>query len=179
MGVVRDNRGWLLRRAAFCVALLFVVFGALLFGEGSGPSSEAQSQTTDADVSYSQVGSNHSKTEKHCDDEDPRCGDAPASGSIDGDCPAGTVLIVKFEVQGGKYVFEKGQSGVVTITNGTLNGGNFSSTVLIKAVVIKASTDIKVTTFSPATFSGAFDNSGMLTPQGTNNPDISNVRFCG
>jgi hypothetical protein len=178
MGVIRDNRGWLVRRVMFTGAVLCAVFGMLLAAEGS--SAQPQARSTSADLSYARVGSVAPSTNKSCDSSSARCNTAPTSGSTDTDCPPGTTLIAKFEVSGGgNYIFEKGQPGVVTIINGTVSGGQFSSTVLIKAVVIKASTDTKVIQFSPSTFSGSFDNSGMRTPQGKNTPDISNVRFCG
>jgi hypothetical protein len=94
-------------------------------------------------------------------------------------CPAGTTLVAKFNFQGGSYVFEKGNQGVVSVS-GDATGGSFQSSVPISAIIIKGGNDSVLITFSPAQTSGSFSNSG-LPPVGQDNPntpDISNIQFC-
>lgn len=62
-------------------------------------------------------------------------------------CPDGTELIAKYEY-GGRYAAESGGS-VVAITNGDAEGGQFSSTTPISAVVVKGGTDAVVTSYDP------------------------------
>jgi hypothetical protein len=94
----------------------------------------------------------------------------------------GLVLIDKFEWNNNAYNWVNDGTQQVTITSGTATGGNWTSTVPIGAVIVKASTDFKVIPSSPPywvnTFSGSFDNSGMTNPGGQT-PNISNVQFCG
>jgi hypothetical protein len=96
----------------------------------------------------------------------------------------GLALVDKFNRTGGSYVWESDTGGQqVTITNANATGGNWTSTVPIGAVIVKAATDVKffppTPPYPPNTFAGTFDNHGMSTPsQGQNVPDISNVQFC-
>ncbi|MBA2327280.1 MAG: hypothetical protein H0V95_11630 [Actinobacteria bacterium] len=93
------------------------------------------------------------------------------------DCPAGTTQVAKFNWDGTTYV-EEGGPGPVTITNGTATGGDFTSTVFIRVVIVKGgSGPIATKTIEVNGFSGSFDNSGLLNAGG-NVPDVSNVKFC-
>jgi hypothetical protein len=96
-------------------------------------------------------------------------------------CPTGTVLVAKFNFQGGGYVFEKpaGNAGVVTISNGTATGGDFQSNTPISGVLIKGGDDSVLVTFDPAQTSGHFSNEHLPLVGSGNIPDISNVQFCG
>jgi LPXTG-motif cell wall-anchored protein len=97
-------------------------------------------------------------------------------------CPNGSVLLAKFNYQGGTYVFEKpaGSGGIVVITNGTATGGDATSSVAISAVMVKGGTHAVITTYAPPQTSVHFSNAG-LPPVGSNQqnlPDVSNVQFC-
>ncbi|MFA5884072.1 MAG: hypothetical protein WDA60_09510, partial [Acidimicrobiia bacterium] len=97
------------------------------------------------------------------------------------ECPTGTELVSKYEFNDGAYVFEKpaGNESVVTITNGTADGGDWSSTVDIAVVIVKGGDGSSFTTYDPPQKSGTFSNDA-LPPVGSGNiPDISNVQFCG
>lgn len=162
------------------VAMLVFALFAL---ERTGPSpvgSLAEQTIEIGDPIGSQREGGTASAAKFCDDGDDhnRCANAPLSGSISDDCPAGTTLIAKFEWNGSSYVFEQpeGNEGQVTVT-GTATGGTWSSTVPISAVVLKGANDLKVINYSPSAISGSFDNSGLLTPSGQT-ADISNIRFC-
>ncbi len=106
---------------------------------------------------------------------------ATTTSSPQPSCPAGTVLVSKFNFQGGSYVFEKpsGNQGVVTITNGTATGGSWSSTTPVSVVIVKGGPGSKNTAYEPAQNTGTFTNAD-LPPVGSGNiPDISNIQFCG
>ncbi len=168
------------RLGAFYLGVFALLMGGLLAVEHDGSSASFDVPQAGAFQAAQPVGQSTSKVDKFCDDESSRCAEAPASGSLSGDCTAGTTLIAKFEVNGsGQYVFEKpaGNQGVVTISNAGSTGGFWSSTAAIKAIVIKASTDAKIIAHNPPAFSGSFNNSGMTTPSGQV-PAISNIRFC-
>ena len=97
-------------------------------------------------------------------------------------CPQGTELVAKFEYDRGRYDFEGPSSNrnVVKITNGDEDGGDWTSTRLIAAVVVKGGPGSKIMWFDPPQTSGSFDNEGLRTGgRGNNRPDVSHVLFCG
>jgi len=103
----------------------------------------------------------------------------PGGGNVE--CPAGTVLLAKFEAIGQDYVFEKpaGNEGVVTIWDADLDGGQWSATRPVSFVIVKGGPAAVTTSYDPPQTSGRFSNDG-LPPVGQGNiPDISNVQFCG
>lgn len=98
-------------------------------------------------------------------------------------CPAGTALVAKFEVVGGSYVFEEpaGNESVVVLSGTTLDGGTWTSTTPIGAIVVKGGDGddaVATSTYTPPATSGTFSNAGLVN-QGGNVPDISFVAFCG
>ena len=169
------------RRLALAYAGVAFMLVGLIALERTGPSPGGSIDDQTIEIGEpigGQRASGGASKARFCDDADPRCATAPLSGSISGDCPVGTTLIAKFNWNGSSYVFEKPAGNRLTVTvTGTATGGTWSSTVLISAVVLKGSTDLKVVTYSPTAAAGSFDNSGLLTPSGQN-ADISNVRFC-
>jgi hypothetical protein len=105
----------------------------------------------------------------------PFAGTAPAMAAED--CPAGTTLVAKFQNNGGNYTLDAGTPGVVTITNGTNSGGNFTSTVVITAVFVKGGTASKTDLYPAGVFSGSFSSGGLVN-EGEQVPAISHVSFC-
>lgn len=128
--------------------------------------------------------------------------DFPGSGSVDGlffcdeyptvdpdstpddnnggneSCPADTTMVAKFETSGGNYVYESGLGrDVVSISNATLSGGNWSSSAPISAIVVKGGQGAAIDTFAPV-FAGSFSNSDVPAVGNGNTPDISNIKFC-
>lgn len=101
----------------------------------------------------------------------------------------GLAMVDKLQWNGSSYVLDDtgsfpGQQ--VTITNGTASGGNWSSTVPIGLVIVKAGSgpnSVKTYPspappfFPPGTMAGAFDNTGLLNPGGQV-PAVSHVEFC-
>ena len=103
------------------------------------------------------------------------------SASVQPDCPPGTVLVAKFNVDNGRYVFEKpaGNQDVVTIRNADVEGGEWSSTTPISVIVVKGGPGSKNAEYTPPTSSGTFSNKDLpKVGNGKNTPDISNVQFC-
>lgn len=77
-----------------------------------------------------------------------------------------------------------GGNADITITNGTANGGTWSSPVPIGAVIVKGGSGpvaYKLFPFPPPypadTYSGSFDNTGLVN-WGGNTPAVSHVEFC-
>jgi hypothetical protein len=100
------------------------------------------------------------------------------TGTPNLDCPSGTILIAKFEVQGGSYVQVAGAPGDVTLNAG-LEGGSFTSIYIISHVIVKGGPNAVIVTDGLPATSGTFSNA-VLPPVGSGNqPDISNVQFCG
>ncbi|MDZ7734389.1 MAG: DUF5979 domain-containing protein [Acidimicrobiia bacterium] len=92
------------------------------------------------------------------------------------DVAPGTELVAKYEVEDDVYVFEKppGNETVVTLSDEDLEGGDWSSTIPIGAVIVKGGPNSDTTLHDPAAASGSFDNQGL-----PGRPDISNIQFCG
>ena len=101
----------------------------------------------------------------------PAAADPPSS-----DCPAGTTAVAKYNVSGSTYVAEFGGS-LVTLSNTTASGGDFTSTVGISDVFVKGGSDGKTAHYDPSISSGSFSNAG-LTNDGDQVPAISHVTFC-
>lgn len=100
-------------------------------------------------------------------------------GGGNASCPAGQVLIAKFNTtDGGAYVFEKpnGNQSVVSIS-GDLKSADWTSSIPVSTVIVKGATDNDFFTYDPPLSSGTFNNSG-LTNGGGRTPAISNVQFC-
>ena len=107
----------------------------------------------------------------------PGAGANGQGGNPNEDCPAGTVLLAKFNWQGGSYVFEKGEAGVVTIGEGAdTTGGTWSSTKLVHTIIIKGSTDTDSVGVNAT--EGTFSDENIETPSGQT-AGISNLQFCG
>jgi hypothetical protein len=102
-----------------------------------------------------------------------------ANGGGNEDCPAGTTLAAKFNFVGGQYVYETGLgSNVVTITNGSETGGNFTSNVLISSIVIKGGNDAVIEEVNPPSLTGSFSNANVPPNPNGQPPAISNIKFC-
>lgn len=106
-----------------------------------------------------------------------------SAGPIGADpCPAGTVLVAKFEAGDG-YHFERplGNEDVVTIDDAaSADGGTWSSTTPIAAVVVKGGSSelsVDIDWYDPPATSGTFSNEDLLN-DGGQVPDISFVAFC-
>jgi hypothetical protein len=95
------------------------------------------------------------------------------------DCPAGTTLVSKYKINNGAYTFEKpaGNDNVVVLSNTTAAEGDWTSTVPIVDMIVKAGPDSITTSFNPAVTSGHFDNLGFLVGSGQH-PNLSDVEFC-
>ncbi|HEX5096147.1 MAG TPA: hypothetical protein VFX21_09045 [Acidimicrobiia bacterium] len=95
------------------------------------------------------------------------------------DCPEGSTLVSKYKANNGTYTFEKpaGNDNIVTLSNTTAASGDWSSTVPIVYMIVKAGPDSITTSFSPAQTSGSWDNLGFLVGSGQH-PNISDVLFC-
>ncbi len=107
-----------------------------------------------------------------------------AVGNPNEDCPVGTTLVAKFNVDQSKdpceYNFEKpqGNDRVVTITNADCDGGDWSSTVDICTIIVKGGSDADSQDLG-STSSGSFDNQGLPDAgQSGKPPEISNIQFC-
>jgi len=96
-------------------------------------------------------------------------------------CPAGTVLIAKFNFDHNRYEFEKpdGNENVVRISNGSENGGDWRSTIAVSAIVVKGGPAAVVTWFDPPQTAGQFSGGNLPDVASGHTPDISNVQFCG
>jgi hypothetical protein len=90
------------------------------------------------------------------------------------DCPAGTTEVAKFN-WGGGWVLESG--GGVTI-NGSAADGTWSSTVYIKAIVVKGGNGNYIVTLNPTAMSGTYTSFGLPLVGNGNTPGISNIKFC-
>ena len=66
-------------------------------------------------------------------------------------CPRGTEQVAKFEYERGRYEYEGSNANrnVVKITNGDEDGGNWTSTRAISAIVVKGGPGSKIMTLSP------------------------------
>ena len=107
--------------------------------------------------------------------------DAEATGGGGNeDCPAGTVLIAKFEWSGHHYDFEKpaGNQDLVSIS-GDASGGTWTAAVPISYVILKGGTAADTTHYVPAAFAGTFSKLSLPKNHGGQHPDISNIQFCG
>lgn len=95
-------------------------------------------------------------------------------------CPAGTTLVAKFEYSENHYVYAGpgNDQHVVTITNGTATGGNWSSTTAISYVIVKGGTGAVVMSIVPPQTSGHFSNASLPSVGNGNTPAVSNVQFC-
>src|SRR5688572_29972325 len=82
------------------------------------------------------------------------------SATSNDDCPSGKVLIAKFNFQGNDYVFEKpsGNQNVVTVTNDSEDGGNWTSQLPVTHIFVKAGFLEKTVSYTPAATSGTFNN---------------------
>ncbi len=97
------------------------------------------------------------------------------------DCPSGSALVAKFDRSGNDYLFvgPLGNENLVTVFNGSPEGGEFTSTVPIGHVVTKGGLSTDDVTYIIPVFSGSFDNLG-LEPQGASgtHPNIGRLSFC-
>jgi len=95
-------------------------------------------------------------------------------------CPEGTTLLAKFEFNDGGYDFEKpdGNTGIVSISDASATGGQWSSSIPVAATVIKGGTGSMTTWIDPPQTSGTFSNAGLPLVGDDNLPDISNIKFC-
>ena len=94
-------------------------------------------------------------------------------------CPSGSVLVAKFDYQGGSYKLTQGTPGTVTIgSSANADGGPWTSTRPISAVVVKGGPNSVITSYSPPATSGSFSNAGLPLVGSGNVPDVSNVQFC-
>lgn len=107
-----------------------------------------------------------------------------AQGNPNEDCPAGSVLVAKFNWEGGAYVFEKpaGNESIVVLSPGAnVNGADWDTTVsgqIIGYVIVKGGTDTDTIDYTPAgAMVGSFSNANLLN-NGGQIPGISNVQFC-
>jgi|GEM_PF-3867533 hypothetical protein len=110
-------------------------------------------------------------------------GTGKGGGNPNGSCPAGTELIAKFEWSGGKYKFEKGDPNAITIESQSTRNEVYwkSNGVGIYTIIVKGATDTHDYDYSSegGITSGKVTNKYLKTPNGKNNPDISNIQFCG
>ncbi len=92
-------------------------------------------------------------------------------------CPDNTSTIARYDVLDGVYLPDTPGAPVV-VDDGRPNGGTWTSSELISAVVVKGGPGSATTTVDPAQLAGAFDNS-QLTPVDEVVPAILSVQFCG
>src|SRR5262245_15629826 len=86
----------------------------------------------------------------------------------------GSVLIAKFEANGGVYTLDAGTPGIVTLSNTTPDGGDWTSTVPIDLVIVKGGPANDGGTFyDPPATSGSFSNEGLPPVGAGNTPNIS------
>jgi hypothetical protein len=100
------------------------------------------------------------------------------TAAIEAELPEGTVEIAKFNCIDGQYVFERpaGNQGMVVIGPGADgDGGSFTASVPIAAVVVAGGGGFSCKTYSPPVTSGTFDNNGL--PEEGSAPDIEYVIF--
>lgn len=96
-------------------------------------------------------------------------------------CPAGTVLIAKFNYDHG-YDFEKpaGNEHVVTLSHADENGATWHSSLPVSYVIVKGGVNSVLYTIAPPKSDGTFSNEGLPTVGYSHqHPDVSNVQFCG
>jgi hypothetical protein len=99
------------------------------------------------------------------------------------DCPDGTTQVAKFNFTNGNYVLEGVNTGGVVISDDAdADGGSWTSTVLISAIVVKGGPNAVTEPVNPPAMSGTFSNANLPLvgggPSGGNIPDISNIKFC-
>jgi hypothetical protein len=104
-----------------------------------------------------------------------------AQGNPNEECPAGSVLVAKFNWSGGAYVFEKpaGNENIVLLSNATVNGGDWDTShsgQLIGYVIVKGGTATDIIN-AGGTTGGSFSNANLLN-NGGQIPGISNIQFC-
>lgn len=95
-------------------------------------------------------------------------------------CPNGTVLIAKFQNEGGNLLFEKpdGNESVVTIESidtdneGEIVGGTWSSKTRIGAVIVKGGPGSSVNGFNTLVGEGEFSNDEL------DGKGISHIKYC-
>ena len=112
---------------------------------------------------------------------------SPAQGNNPNeDCPEGTALVAKFEIDDdGNYAFEKpdGNKGIVVIVSGDQTGGTWESSVLIYVSIVKGSTDTFTYYYaydhSPGAYMGSFSNEYLEPNPSGQPPALSNIQFCG
>ena len=95
-------------------------------------------------------------------------------------CPQGKVLIAEFTYDHGGYDFERpdGNANIVTITNGSGEGGSWSSSRAISHIIVEGGFTSVTTSFNPVQYSGTFSNAGLPTWLGRV-VRIDRVKFCG
>jgi hypothetical protein len=110
-------------------------------------------------------------------------GGSPASAAPRGgnqDCPEGSTLLAGFEWSGGRYVFEKGTEGAVSVDGDAAGYAWTAHGVTVGAEIVKGGPASVVVSHDGGVVSGAQD-AAVLPGVGKkgNTPDISNVTFCG
>lgn len=96
-------------------------------------------------------------------------------------CPGDTVLVAKFEYDEGTgtYIQTEGEEGVVAIGEGAdASGGLWTSTIEIRAVVVKGGTNCSTEWYNPSAVLGTFSNGDLPPNPGGGQPDISGLTFC-
>ncbi|MBC7708161.1 hypothetical protein H7Y63_02990 [Polaromonas sp.] len=107
-------------------------------------------------------------------------GNGGNSGSLA--CPAGSVLLAKFNFQGNSYVAESGPTNVSISPTSTAVSGSFTvtnSNAIVSSLIVKAGNSSKIFAFSPSVQQGTFDNSDHVFANNIEQAGISNVQFCG
>jgi hypothetical protein len=97
------------------------------------------------------------------------------NGGGNENCPAGTTEVAKFNWSGGGWALESG--GGVTIV-GDANGGTWSSTYYIVAIVVKGGNGAYIANSGLPAYSGNYTQNGLPTVGNGNTPAISNIKFC-
>ncbi|NIT60869.1 MAG: hypothetical protein GWN00_33075, partial [Aliifodinibius sp.] len=105
-------------------------------------------------------------------------------GNPNKSCPQGTDLIAKFNWSGSSYVFEKpaGNENIITITNGTEDGGDWTSTIPIchLYIILKGGNKTcEIDYGANPVYSGSFSNTCLPNNPSGKPPAISNIQFCG
>src|SRR5262245_38460314 len=108
--------------------------------------------------------------------------DAAGPGGGNTECDSvlpGSVLIAKFDASGGTYHLDAGTAGIVTLSNTSPTGGDWTSTVGISVVIVKGGPANDGGTFyDPPATSGSFSNVNLPPVGAGNTPNISHVSFC-
>lgn len=111
------------------------------------------------------------------------------NGGGNQDCPAGTELLAKYEIDDdGTFVFEDkdGTSDIITFSNletkedepNEIIAGDWSSTEPISVVIVKGSNNSKLLgadNIDESASDGTFTTESLGNPQ----PGLSNIQFCG